>query len=101
MKLSSLSFLVLIACGGCSHHSAASPVASISPSSESREMRTAQLREKLKTVTVTDGISKSEAEIIAECYFYQKVGCGGFTGVRDGGDRWIVDGAFGFAAKPI
>ena len=55
----------------------------------------------MKTITVTDGVSKSEAELIAECYFHQNVGCGGFTGIRDGGEFWIVDGAFGYAAKPI
>jgi hypothetical protein len=55
----------------------------------------------LKAVTVADGISKSEAELIAECYFHQNVGCGGFTRIRDGGGYWIVDGAFGYAAKPI
>ena len=64
-------------------------------------MQTTQLRQKLKAVTLADGISKSEAELIAECYFHQNVGCGGFTGIRDGGDYWIVDGAFGYAAKPI
>jgi len=50
---------------------------------------------------VADGISRSEAELIAKCYFQQNVGCGNFTGIRDGGDHWIVDGVFGYAAKPI
>jgi hypothetical protein len=50
---------------------------------------------------VADGVSKSEAELISECYFHQHVGCGGWTGIRDGGDYWIVDGAFGYAGKPI
>ena len=50
---------------------------------------------------MADGVSKQEAEVIAECYFHQNVGCGGFTGIRDGGDFWIVDGAFGVVAKPI
>ncbi len=101
MKLSSLLFLVLIACGSCSQPSVTSPSTNTSAPSESRDVQTAQLRQKLKTVTVADGISKPEAELIAECYFHQNVGCGGFTGVRDGGDFWIVDGAFGVAAKPI
>ena len=55
----------------------------------------------MRTVIVADGVSKPEAELIAECYFHQNVGCGGFTGIRDGGDFWIVEGAFGYAAKPI
>jgi hypothetical protein len=50
---------------------------------------------------VADGISKSEAELIAKCYFHQNVGCGAYTGVRDGGDYWIVDGAFGVVAQSI
>ena len=50
---------------------------------------------------MADGVFKSEAELIAECYFHQNVGCGGFTGIRDGGEFWVVDGAFGYAAKPI
>ena len=67
----------------------------------SRDLQTQQLRRQLSRVTVADGISKSEAELIATCYFYQQVGCGGFTGVRDGGAFWIVEGAIGFAARPI
>ena len=89
MKFSDLFVILMIACGGCG------------VSSESHEAQTIQLRTKLKAVVVADGISKSEAELIAECYFHKHVGCGGFTGVRDGGDYWIVDGAFGVAAKPI
>jgi hypothetical protein len=71
------------------------------PSSARREAQTTRLREKLKTVTTADGISSPEAELIAECYSHQNIGCGGFTGIRDGGDYWIVDGVFGYAAKPI
>jgi hypothetical protein len=63
--------------------------------------QTAQMRQILRTVTVADGISKSEAEIIAKCYFHQHVGCGNFSGIRDGGHFWIVDGAFGYAGQPI
>jgi len=63
--------------------------------------QTAQLRQILKGVTVANGISKPEAEIIAECYFYQNVGCGSFTGIRDGGSFWIVDGAVGYAGQPV
>ena len=101
MRLSSLTLLALLACAGCSQPAATSPTTSSSSPSQSREAQTTQLRQKLKAVTVADGISKSEAELIAECYFHQNVGCGGFTGIRDGDGYWIVDGAFGYAAKPI
>jgi hypothetical protein len=67
----------------------------------SRDRATVQFREKLKTVTVSDGISQSEAEIIGRCYFLKHVGCGAFRGVLDGGDRWIVDGAVGPAGVPV
>src|SRR5689334_19546880 len=59
------------------------------------------LRQKLKAVTLADGVSQSEAEIIGQSYFAKNVGCGAFNGIRDGGDRWIVDGTFGYAAKPL
>ena len=66
-----------------------------------RATQTAQMRQILRNVTVADGTSKPEAEIIAKCYFHQHVGCGNFTGIRDGGSFWIVDGAFGYAGQPI
>ena len=100
MKRSTISVLVLLACG-CSRPSEISLTASTSPPSASHDAQTTQLRQKLKSVTLADGISKSEAKLIAECYFHQNIGCGGFTGVRDGLDCWIVDGAFGVAAEPI
>jgi hypothetical protein len=56
---------------------------------------------KLRTVKLADGVSQSEARIIAECYFAKNVGCGAFSGIHDGGDRWIVDAAFGYAAVPV
>ena len=67
----------------------------------SRDARTEELRTKLMAVTVADGISKSEAEVIAECYFHQNVACGAFTGIQDGGGFWIVDAKFGYAGKPV
>jgi len=60
-----------------------------------------ELRQKLKAVTLADGVSQSEAEIIGRSYFAKNVGCGAFNGIQDGGDRWIVDGTFGVAAKPV
>jgi hypothetical protein len=88
MKLSIFLLLVMTALSGCSPRS--------TPSSPTKE-----LRAKLKAITTGDGISNSEAELIAKCYFHQNVGCGGFTGIRDGGEYWIIDGAFGYAAEPI
>jgi hypothetical protein len=61
----------------------------------------AEIRAKLHTVNVADGISQSEAETIGQCYFYKNVGCGVYSDVRDGGDHWIVDGFFGYAASPV
>jgi hypothetical protein len=62
---------------------------------------TAELRQKLKTVTLADGISQSEAEVIGKSYFAKHVGCGAFVGIQDAGDRWIVDAKFGYAGEPI
>ena len=101
MKPSTLLFVVLTACGGCSQRSNTSPPATTSPAAQTRDAQTIQLREKLKAVTVADGITKAEAELIAECYFHQNVGCGAFTGIQDGGDFWIVDAKFGYAGTPV
>src|SRR4051794_20643992 len=60
-----------------------------------------ELREKLRAITLSDGVSQSEAEIIGQSYFAKNVGCGVFTGIRDGGDRWIVDAKFGYAGEPV
>ena len=87
MKTFATLFLLLVACIGCRTHT-------LSPAD-------AELRQKLKAVTLSDGVSQSEAEIIAQSYFARNVGCRAFTGIQDGGDRWIVDGKFGFAGEPI
>jgi hypothetical protein len=87
MRFSVILILLLVACAGCQTQ----PVAPTA----------AEWREKLRTVTLADGISQSEAQIIGECYFARHVGCGAFSGVHDGGDRWIVDGAVGYAAVPV
>ena len=68
---------------------------------QAREAKTAELRWKLQSISIADGISKSEAELIAECYFHENVGCGAFTGIQDGGPFWVVEGFFGYSAKPI
>ena len=87
MRLYASLILVLGFCVGCQTQHA-TPTA-------------AEWHQKLQTVNLVDGVSQSEAQIIGECYFAKYVGCGGFTGIRDGGDRWIVDGAIGIAAKPV
>ena len=61
----------------------------------------AQLRQRLHTVTAANGISKLEARTICECYFAKHLVCGGFPGLHDGGDRWIVDAAFGYSGEPV
>jgi hypothetical protein len=66
-----------------------------------RDKEASALRKALKAVTLGDGVSQSEADLIARCYFNQNVGCGQFTGIRDGGDTWIVDGVFGYRGRPI
>jgi len=96
-----LLLLVVVGLSGCNSSSTTLAPTSTSSSSQSRDAKTAELRTKLKSITVADGISKSEAELIAECYFQRNVGCGAYTGIRDGGDYWIVDGAFGYAGQPI
>lgn len=58
-------------------------------------------RQKLKAITLSDGVWQSEAEIIAQSYFARNVGCGAFTDIQDGGDRWLVDGKLDFAGEPI
>jgi hypothetical protein len=66
-----------------------------------RAAKAAELRRKLESITIADGISKPEAEVIAQCYFSKNVGCGAFTGIRDGGAFWVVEGVFGYGANPI
>jgi hypothetical protein len=101
MKVSIVLLLTLGTLAGCSPRPTTSPAAVQPDPSQIWQAKTTELRDKLKAVTVSDGISKSEAELIAECYFCRNVGCGEFSGIRDGGDYWIVDGAFGYAGTPI
>jgi hypothetical protein len=86
MKIIAL-FVLLAACTGCG--------------TSSTRPEDAELRRRLKSVTLSDGISQSEAEVIGQSYFAKNVGCGAFTGIRDGGDRWIVDAKFGYAGAPV
>lgn len=105
--------LAALGCGGCGRQSATPTTAEIISKSKLRvaqseefnqklrDAHTAELRQKLRTVKTEGGISKSDAEIIAECYFDQNVGCGAFIGIQDGGAFWIVDAKFGFAGTPV
>ncbi len=52
-------------------------------------------------VNVSNGISQAEAEVIARRYFAEKVGCGAFAGIRDGVNRWIVEGQTGYSGDPV
>ncbi len=87
MKTFTTLLLLSVACIGCRTQT-------VSPAHE-------ELRQKLKVVTLSDGVSQSEAEIIGQSYFARNVGCGAFIGIQDGGDRWIVDAKFGFAGEPV
>lgn len=68
---------------------------------QAQAARTADLRARLKAITLADGISRAKADLIARCYFDANVGCGAYKGIRDGGAYWIVEGAFGFGGMPI
>jgi hypothetical protein len=48
-----------------------------------------------------DGISGSEAEIIADSYCRKNVSCGWWTGIEDGGERWIVDARIGSGGESV
>lgn len=53
-------------------------------------------------MVLTDGVSQSEAMIIAECYSTKHLGDGEITSIQDGGDRWIVAGRLGgYLAKRL
>ena len=60
----------------------------------------AQLQDKLRTVNADDGITQSEAEIIAENYFsrFAPIACGSVTRPVDGGTNWIAKTYLGFAS---
>ena len=85
MRLFTILTLLLIVCSSC----------------RSENPKTSLLRQKLHSIKISDSITKSEATIIAECYFHRHVGCGAFLGIRDGGKYWIVDGGFGYEGTPI
>jgi hypothetical protein len=59
------------------------------------------LRRELHNISIADGISNAEADLIARCYFARNVGCGGYERVADGGGNWLVKGAYGFTGKDI
>jgi hypothetical protein len=63
--------------------------------------QTDELRRKLRTITTSDGISQSEAEIIAACYFRKNIGCGAFNRIENGNGFWIVNASFGYSAIPV
>jgi|SRR5436853_4681683 len=80
-------FLLSVACIGCRTET-------LSPAN-------AELRKKLKAITVSDGISESEAEIFGQSYFARNIGCGAFMGIQDGKDRWTVDAKLGYGGEPV
>jgi hypothetical protein len=70
--------------------------------SDSPAQYKASAAEALQAVTLTDGVSRSEASEIAEYFFYyhQNVGCGAPGSVTDSGDSWEVATRIGFAGDP-
>jgi hypothetical protein len=52
-------------------------------------------------VAASEGVSRSQAILIAERYFGSHVGCGGFDGVTELPDAWKVEGKFGYAGTPV
>jgi hypothetical protein len=101
MKFLTVLFLLFLAGSGCQKEPAGPINSGPDAPSQSREARIVELRQKLLTVTTADGISKSEADLIAQCYFLENVGCGAFTGIQDGKDFWIVDAKSGLAGTPV
>lgn len=60
-----------------------------------------QLQAQLREVVVEDGISTSEAEVIAQSYFMRfGPGCGAASRVTDGGAFWVSSAAVGVGGIP-
>ena len=55
----------------------------------------------LSYVDTADGVSRTEANDIAEAYFLRHVGCGNYAGISELADSWVVEGQFGYAGEPI
>jgi hypothetical protein len=98
LSLAALIVAVFTVCGCRSHPMAPSPnAATITSASTAHDHQ--MLERRFSEITYRDGISSSEAMTIAEYHLAQHSVCGGATNVRDGSKYWIVDGAFGIAAK--
>jgi hypothetical protein len=80
-------FLLSVVSVGCRAHT-------ITPSA-------AELRVKLKAVTLSDGVSRVEAAVIARSYFARHIACGAYVGIHNGSDRWVVDAKFGSGGEPV
>ena len=59
------------------------------------------LKSELKKVSLVDGISEAEANILVHVYSDVYIGCGSLTEVTDNGDHWLVHGFVGRGAKPV
>jgi hypothetical protein len=58
--------------------------------------------EKLRAITIEDGITVDEAQILSSEYFWKYVsGCGNAGKPIDGDDYWISTAYFGYAGKPL
>jgi hypothetical protein len=83
-------FLLAIVCAGCE-----------SPADRQASRSNPELRKELRALQLKDGVSRRDAVVIGRCYFARNVGCGYFTGIGDGGDHWIVEGAYGYTGSPL
>ncbi len=55
----------------------------------------------LQRVNTADGVTRSEADSIADAYFLLHVGCGSFTGISETPTAWVVEGRVGRGATPL
>src|SRR5687768_10845096 len=84
---------VAVSCGGRSGNDETVSSADVEARDEFvRPEATDKYQAALREMNVEDGISLAEAQLIANSYFARNVGCGGFTGIRDGEGVWHVEG---------
>lgn len=55
----------------------------------------------LAYVDVRDGVSRGEANDIAQAYFLHHIGCGSYSGISENLGFWVIEGNFGYSGTPI
>lgn len=55
----------------------------------------------LAYIDTRDGVTRAEANDIAQAYFLHHIGCGNYAGISDAPGAWVVEGRFGYAGEPI